>query len=153
MTIGRKALPWFGEKDYRHNELLLCAFIAGNVRSQLDSGVNANDSYSGLIQVFRVYRYLKKKVRNYSIPGVEDLLKLHKDGKLMEYLLDEKEQQTHREQRPQIASCWLSAAEWLITARRNGVRDCIFRRDHRRPLRPRGNTVCAACLQHGRIVV
>ena len=45
--ISRKAVPWTGGAKQEHGEILLCAFIAGNVLSQLDSGVNADDSYSG----------------------------------------------------------------------------------------------------------
>jgi hypothetical protein len=91
VLISRKAVPWVGGKKYEHREILLCAFIAGNVLSQLDSGVNANDPYSGLIKVFRVYRYLKKRKKGYTVPEVERLLAMHKEGKLMRYLLPDEE--------------------------------------------------------------
>ena len=69
----------------------LAAFTAGNVRSQLDSGVCRDDPYSGLIAVFRVYRHLKKANPELTIPEVETLLELHQQGKLMEHLAKEKE--------------------------------------------------------------
>ncbi|MHC5057638.1 MAG: hypothetical protein ACYTKD_23445 [Planctomycetota bacterium] len=87
--ISRKATPWVGEKKYRHSEVLLCALIAGNVRSQLDSGVSANDSYSGMLQVFRVYRYIRKRDRSYVVRELDDLIAMHKAGRLMAHLMSD----------------------------------------------------------------
>ena len=89
VTISRKAVPWYGNERLPHAEVLLCAFIAGNVISQLDSGVNADDSYSGLMKVFRVYRSIKRRKRTYRVPEIERLLALHKAKRLMRFLLPE----------------------------------------------------------------
>ena len=78
------------DKKYEHAGLLLVAFTAGNVRSQLDSGVCRDDPYSGLIAVFRVYRHLKQANPALTIPEVEKLLELHRQGKLTEHLAKEK---------------------------------------------------------------
>jgi hypothetical protein len=86
VLITRRATPWIGEKEYRHGEVLLCALVAGNVRSQLDSGVNASDSYSGLIQVFRVYRHIRKRDRSYVVPELDELLDKHRAGELMAHV-------------------------------------------------------------------
>ena len=86
VTVSQKAVPWYGDKEVQHGEVLLCAFISGNILSQLDTGVNRDDSYSGLVKVFRVYRYLQKRRKGYSVPAVDRLLQVHKDGKLMKHL-------------------------------------------------------------------
>lgn len=88
------------DKEYEHGPLLLAAFTAGNVRSQLDSGVRRDDPYSGLLTVFRVYRHLKQANPELTIPEVETLLKLHRQGKLMEHLAKEKAPAAE-EQKPQ----------------------------------------------------
>jgi hypothetical protein len=85
VVIGPWFVPWMrlGEdKKPEHLNLLLAAYTAGNVLSQLDSGVNANDTYSATIQVFRVYRYLKSRDSSYAVPEVETLLEIHRKGGL-----------------------------------------------------------------------
>jgi len=87
-------------KKYEHTVDLMIAFMAGNIRSQLDSGVYRNDPYSGLLAVFRVYRHLKKANPEWSIPEAENLLELHRQGKLMEHLAKEKSRAAE-ERKPQ----------------------------------------------------
>lgn len=77
-------------KEGKYQGLLATAYLAGSALSQLDSGVGRHDAYSGLIQVFRVYRAIKKQDKKYKVAEVEQLLKLHRDGKLMKHLLDAK---------------------------------------------------------------
>jgi len=78
-------------EKYGHTGELMMAFVAGNIRSQLDSGIYGDDPYSGLLAVFRVYRHLKKANTDWTIPEVETLLDLHRQGKLAEHLAKEKE--------------------------------------------------------------
>jgi hypothetical protein len=86
VTVGPHYLPWMKRDDIpKHTDLLVVAFIAGNVASQLDSGVKASDPYSGIIQVFRVYRALNAKDSSYEIAEIEHLLALHREGKLSEH--------------------------------------------------------------------
>ena len=82
--------------------MLLGAFIAGNVLAQLDSGVKRNDSYSGMIQVFRVYRHLKAEEPAYNVPEIEDLLALHRRGELAPHLakLEAEEEKEARDAAP-----------------------------------------------------
>ncbi len=94
VVITSKATPWSGRKDCKHAGVLLCAFIAGNILSQLDSGVKADDSYSGLMKVFRVYRHLKSAEKSYNVPEVEQLLAMHRQGRLMRHLLPEEDEDT-----------------------------------------------------------
>jgi hypothetical protein len=87
VDVDSVSVPWFGEgKKNKYGSELAVAYIAGNLLSQLDSGVKRNDPYSGLIQVFRVYRQLKAKDASCSIPEVENLLAMHRKGELVSYL-------------------------------------------------------------------
>jgi hypothetical protein len=87
VTISPGLTPWtFKVKKYKNDELLLGAYIAGNTLGQLDSGVKGNDPYSGIIQVFRVYRYLKAQDRTLSVPDIDALLAIHKKGELAVHL-------------------------------------------------------------------
>lgn len=93
LVFSREELHWvdFGS-DNPHTLLLLAAYAAGNIRSQLNSGVKRNDRYSGLLTLFRVYRALRENNATFKIAAVEDLLVLHQENKLMPHLqkLDEK---------------------------------------------------------------
>jgi hypothetical protein len=75
-----------GDKETKYSGVLMGAYMAGNVLAQLDSGVNGNDAYSGEIQVFRVYRYLKTLDPSYKVPEIEEMLAVHAKGGLAAYL-------------------------------------------------------------------
>lgn len=87
VTIAPWFVPWIGDgKNYKNDQWLLAAYAIGNALSQLDSGVCANDAYSGEIQLFRVYRHMKAKDASYTVPDIENLLAVHKKGELAAYL-------------------------------------------------------------------
>jgi len=94
VVLRSEELQWAGVGgDDRLSILLLAGYAAGNMQSQLNSGVKRNDRYSGLLTLFHVYRTLRQqdeKVPN--IAAVDHLLELHQKDKLMPYLqkLDEK---------------------------------------------------------------
>jgi hypothetical protein len=78
MKTDPKAEPYAGEL------ILLAAYIAGNVRSQLDSGVTRSDDYSGLVQVLRAYRALKAAdAELYSDADLDKLLGQQAKGELL----------------------------------------------------------------------
>lgn len=66
----------------KHAPLLLAAFIAGNVKGQLNSKTNRDDSYSGLQTVFKVYHSIQASQKDYKVPSIDDLEALDKQGKL-----------------------------------------------------------------------
>jgi hypothetical protein len=79
--------PWMAAKPPpKHNRLLLVAYIAGSVRSQLASGQTKDDPMAGEEQVFETYQKLQQATPDLHIPEVEKLLDLKKQGKLQEYL-------------------------------------------------------------------
>jgi hypothetical protein len=92
-AFSSEELRWAGvEKDDPRSLLLLAAYAAGNIQSQLNSGVKRNDRYSGLLTLFRVYRVLRDQKKPLQIAAVDDLLALHEKNKLIAHLqeLDEK---------------------------------------------------------------
>jgi hypothetical protein len=101
VVLGSEELQWAGiGGDDRVSLLLLAGYAAGNMQSQLHSGVKRNDRYSGLLTLFHVYRTLWEQDQKLPpqdqkfkrIAAVEHLLELHEQDKLMPYLqkLDEK---------------------------------------------------------------
>jgi hypothetical protein len=80
-------LAWMrADKLCKYPAELMMAFAAGNVLAQLDAGVDRNDAYSGMIQVFRVYRGLKAATGGYAVPEIESLMAQHRKGNLWLHL-------------------------------------------------------------------
>ena len=77
-----------GKKEDDRSLLLFAAYVGGNTRSQLLSGVKQNDRYSGLVTLFAVYRRLQAKDKEYRIAEVDHLRKLHEGGKLLAHLVE-----------------------------------------------------------------
>jgi hypothetical protein len=90
--LGTEELSWFGITDVKKDDprslLLTAAYAAGNSQSQFSSGVKRNDRYSGLLYLFEVYRRLQTRDGEFKIPAVEELLKLHKEDRLVKHLLE-----------------------------------------------------------------
>lgn len=67
---------------YKQNPVLLTAFLAGNVKAQLDSGKNADDPYSGLLATIKVYEKLRAADASIKIPEIDEMIALEKKGEL-----------------------------------------------------------------------
>src|SRR5262245_33238992 len=88
VILGEPEMKWIGKKDDDRSLLLFAAYVSGNTRSQLLSGVKQNDRYSGLVTLFAVYQRLQDKDKKYQIAEVDELRKLHRDGKLLAHLVE-----------------------------------------------------------------
>ncbi len=87
VTLSPKSMPWIEDKPpVAEGPLLLAAFIAGNVRSQLARGTAKDDSLAGVEQVIETYRQLQRANPQLKIPSVERLVDLAERDKLREYL-------------------------------------------------------------------
>jgi hypothetical protein len=87
LLLGRDEMHWVAlDPSERRSLLLLAAYAAGNIQSQLNSGVKRNDRYSGVLTLFRVYRSLREQNGTFKIAAVENLLTLHREDKLVEHL-------------------------------------------------------------------
>jgi hypothetical protein len=86
IEVSERAMPWaVDERVPEQARLVLTgAYVAGNVKSQLERHVNANDSMAGWKEVFRAYDVLRKHAAGLRVPGVEELLEEDKSGRLQE---------------------------------------------------------------------
>jgi hypothetical protein len=88
VMLGEPEMKWIGKKEDDRSKLLFAAYVGGNTRSQLLSGVKQNDRYSGLVTLFAVYQRLQDKDKEFKIAEVDELRKMHRDGKLMAHLVE-----------------------------------------------------------------
>lgn len=86
--IGHKALPFLSNKNLtvQENAILIGAFLAGNVDSQLLRRKKKDDPYAGDLQVIETYTQMRNKKPRLSVPEIENLIALEKAGKLRAYL-------------------------------------------------------------------
>lgn len=83
VAISANVMPWLMlNPPPKYNGALLTGFVAGNVKSQLDTGKNADDGYSGLLAVFKVYDKLREKDKDFKIAEIEELIAKEKKGEL-----------------------------------------------------------------------
>ena len=82
--VSGKTIPFLHSKDLSEQELaiLLGAFVAGNIDSQLLRGVKTDDPYAGELQVIETYGQMRKKRPRFSVPEIDKLIALEKAGKL-----------------------------------------------------------------------
>ena len=84
IMLDGEILPTWGNKTDAHALLLNAAFVAGNVKSQLDSKKNKDDSYAGLQMLFKAYHAIQASEKDYKIDAIDKLEALDKEGKLKE---------------------------------------------------------------------
>jgi hypothetical protein len=87
VSISEKVLPWAGGK---HTRELLGSFIAGNLKSQLASEKNEDDTYSGLTMMFVTYDRIKKSEPDFVVPEIEKQQALEATNELKQYLIEQK---------------------------------------------------------------
>src|SRR3954451_2719362 len=89
IVLDDQVLAWMKHQPkYEQADVLLTVFVAGDVRSQLDSGKNVDDSYAGLKEVFRVYRDMQQKQANLKLTEIDALIEEDKAGTLKPFLAD-----------------------------------------------------------------
>jgi hypothetical protein len=89
VVVSPKAVPWLeSAKPPKFSETLLAAYLAGNVKSQLERQTNANDSYAGVQQVLKTYAQLKEADKTLDIPELQKLVDLEAKKQLRKYVDD-----------------------------------------------------------------
>jgi hypothetical protein len=91
VDIGQEELPWLSEKwDLGHDKeqtcqsLLMAAFVAGNIKSQLKAEKAGDDTYSGWVFTIDTYRRLKARY-GFRSPAIDELSRMQAAGKLLEH--------------------------------------------------------------------
>jgi hypothetical protein len=108
VDIGPEQLPWLDEdwgmdKDREQGckSLLLAAFVAGDVKSQIKNDKAEDDTYSGWIFAIDTYNRLRAK-EPFKSPSIEALAKKRADGTLLQHARDvrQKEEQEEQSEKP-----------------------------------------------------
>jgi hypothetical protein len=86
VSVSPAVLPWMKANPApKYGDILLAAFMAGTIRSELDRGVVKSDAVAGTEQVIETYQKLKKTNPTLRIPEVETFIQLQAQGKLKEH--------------------------------------------------------------------
>jgi len=91
VDIGPDQLPWIEEKwplakeeARTRQSILMAAFVAGNIKSQIKNDKAEDDTYSGWIFAIDTYHRLQSRGPFVS-PAIEALSKLQQQGKLLQH--------------------------------------------------------------------
>jgi hypothetical protein len=86
--LSKKVFPFFDAPGVSQKEInvLLAAFVAGNIDSQLLRGVKKDDAYAGDLQLIQTYRQLQKNNPKLKIPAIEKMAEMEQRGELKRYL-------------------------------------------------------------------
>lgn len=94
ISITPETVPWLQEKwglepdlEQSIRSMLLAAYLAGNVKSQIRAGKPADDPYAGWIFVCRGYAEFRSKA-SFSSPSIDSLEKRRTEGTLKQYARD-----------------------------------------------------------------
>jgi hypothetical protein len=100
ITVGVETLPWVktdvSEPEAKVRALLMAAYFAGDIKSQLEKRRTADDPYSGWLAAIIAYRQILKKQPDMVIPEMEDLMAKEQAGTLKtaaEKLLKEQDEE------------------------------------------------------------
>ena len=75
VTLEHSQMEWFGPKeDLKNYSILLVAYVAGSLRSQLDSGKKEHDGPASAKQVVETYKKLKQIDPKLGIEPIEKML-------------------------------------------------------------------------------
>ncbi|HEY5079787.1 MAG TPA: hypothetical protein VII43_08060 [Opitutaceae bacterium] len=101
VDLGPDEIPWSDEKwglekerELSCQSMLLAAFVAGNVRSQIKNDRAEDDTYSGWVFAIDAYKRLRANGK-FRSPSIESLLKMEAEGTLLHHA---KEIQSKEEQ-------------------------------------------------------
>jgi hypothetical protein len=87
IVFDAKLHSWItAEPQSKYAEQLMLAFIAGNLRAQLETGVTTDDTYSGLVFMFRVYKNIKMLDKELTNNIIEKQIEAYRSGNLSEYI-------------------------------------------------------------------
>ena len=106
IAVGAETLPWVQtdvpEAEARVRALLMAAYFAGDIKSQLEKRRPADDPYRGWLAAIKAYRQILKKQPDMVIQEMEDLMTKEQAGTLKaaaEKLLKEQDEDQN-ESRP-----------------------------------------------------
>ncbi|HEY4989495.1 MAG TPA: hypothetical protein VII09_06795 [Opitutaceae bacterium] len=94
VDIGPDQLPWLSEsfgldkdQEAECHSILLAAFVAGNIKSQIKNDKAEDDTYSGWLFAIQTYRRLQAQ-EDFKSPSIEALARMQADGTLLKHAKD-----------------------------------------------------------------
>lgn len=91
VDIGPGQLPWVSEewgldkeRELECQSMLLAAFVAGNIKSQIRSSRAGDDTYSGWVFAIDAYNRLREK-KPFRSPSMEELSRMQANGTLLRH--------------------------------------------------------------------
>ncbi|HXQ82372.1 MAG TPA: hypothetical protein VN775_13725 [Opitutaceae bacterium] len=94
VDLGPDQLPWVMERwgldkarEQSNQSLLLAAFVAGNIKSQIKNDKVEDDTYSGWVFAIDAYKRLRTKGA-FRSPAIESLQRMQDDGTLLQHARD-----------------------------------------------------------------
>lgn len=86
ILVGEETMPWLGEDTTPMEDaaraMLTAAYVAGNIKVQLRRRLAEDDPLAGWRFVIQVYRQMKAKNPELTIPAAEYLIRQERDGTL-----------------------------------------------------------------------
>lgn len=87
IVFNAKLHSWITAKpESKYAEQLMLAFIAGNLKAQLETGITTDDTYSGLVFMFRVYKNIKMLDKELTNNVIEKQIEAYRAGNLSDYI-------------------------------------------------------------------
>ncbi len=104
VDIGPEQLPWLDEewglgkeREQACKSLLMAAFVAGDVKSQIKNDKAEDDTYSGWVFAVDVYNRLRAKER-FRSPSLDSLSKMRAEGSLLGHARDVRQKEEEDDQ-------------------------------------------------------
>lgn len=88
VALSKAVVPWLKKQDAPDADtrsMLLAAYVAGDVRAQLQSGKAEDDIYAGWQQVLATYDQLRQINPTVKLPEIDELKNKEKAGTLHSY--------------------------------------------------------------------
>jgi hypothetical protein len=80
-------MPWVKDRALpKGSQILLAAFIAGNLREQMRKNSSTPEPYAGVLAALDVYQKIKRADGEFHIPKAEKFLAMERDGKLRQHI-------------------------------------------------------------------
>jgi hypothetical protein len=80
-------MPWVKDRNLpQGSQILLAAFVAGNLREQMRKGSSTPEPYAGVLAALEVYQKVKRSNGAFHIPKAEQFLAMERAGTLKSHI-------------------------------------------------------------------
>ncbi len=86
VTITPEYCPWIMNQQIKQKHVLLAAYIAGNIKPQIEQHKAKNHAYEGVIYLLSVYKKLRQQASIRRVESIENMIELKNNGKLKQYI-------------------------------------------------------------------